>query len=160
MPHSFKRSVRERFDAGWIPEPNSGCWLWTGYLDRGYGHLLAWRKDGSQGMRAAYKVGYEEYIGPVSDGLELDHKCRVRSCVNPWHLEPVTHAENIRRGRWQPAVNVRKTQCDRGHPYADDTMTNYGGHRKCMTCNKMTCLDRYYKKTGRPHLSPLYCERV
>jgi hypothetical protein len=74
----------------------SGCWLWQGNIhpDKGYGIM---RRGGL--TRRAHRFFYETLVGPVPDGLELDHLCRVRHCVNPDHLEPVTHAENLRRGR-------------------------------------------------------------
>ena len=72
----------------------NGCWLWTGALLDGYGIV----KVGG-GVRRAHRVVFEFERGPIPDGLELDHLCRVRRCVNPDHLEPVTKAENIRRER-------------------------------------------------------------
>lgn len=70
-----------------------GCWLWTASLDgNGYGRF----HDGERDTKA-HRSGYEMLVGPVPDGLELDHLCRVRACVRPDHLEPVTHAENVRR---------------------------------------------------------------
>ena len=141
-------SVKRRFDKKWVPEPNSGCWLWTASDDgKGYGQFGGTpRPNGrADGMRKAYKVGYEIYVGPVPEGLELDHKCRTKMCVNPDHLEPVTHGVNIDRGVWQPAINKKKTHCDRGHPYTEDNFKIYKGSRKCMECNKITCLARYYR---------------
>jgi hypothetical protein len=140
-------------------DPNGGCWLWSGALDdAGYARIMrgVHPDDGHRPHNClAYRVIYEELIAPVPPGLELDHLCRVRCCVNPAHLEAVTHAENIARGQWQPNLNKQKIACDRGHPYVEGSFEAYDGRRKCMICNKMTCLDRYYKKTGRPELSPL-----
>jgi hypothetical protein len=78
-----------------IEKHSSGCWLWTAGKTRlGYGSV-----PHSGKMRCAHVVMYEKYIGPVPEGLELDHLCRTKLCVNPAHLEPVTHAENMRRYR-------------------------------------------------------------
>jgi hypothetical protein len=95
----------QRIEFHMTPEPNTGCWLWTGtVMPAGYGTM----KVGGQ-QRLAHRVAYEAFIGPVPDGLVLDHLCRVRSCVNPWHLQPVTNRENILRGvgvtsRWARGV--------------------------------------------------------
>jgi hypothetical protein len=83
----------DRFIQKYVPEPNTGCWLWTGYVDRhGYGQF----KGAKQG--SAHRWSYEYHAGPIPEGLQLDHLCRVRSCVNPAHLEPVTCRVNVSRG--------------------------------------------------------------
>lgn len=91
---------------GPVPEsaPHLGpCWLWLGTINRaGYGR--AW--DGARSGRQAHRVVYEQLIGPVPDDLDLDHLCRVRLCVRPSHVEPVTHAENIRRAK-EARVSLR-----------------------------------------------------
>lgn len=90
-------------------QPN-GCWLFTGYLNKdGYGKIRVGRRgDGTAKSMYAHVVCYEELVGPVPEGLELDHvkeRCTSRACCYPDHLEPVTHLENIRRGeRWGVSV--------------------------------------------------------
>lgn|SRR3990167_9103754 len=109
------------FENKFITEPNTGCWLWTG----------ACRRDGY----AVYKqtlghiATYNAVKGPVLDGLEIDHKCRVRSCVNPDHLEAVTHLENVRRGAKGP-----KTHCKYGHVLDANNTTIDSFGRHCKTC--------------------------
>lgn len=89
-----KKGIEGRLWEKISPEPNSGCWLWdAGHNDYGYGIFYINGK-----LRCAHCVTYELYVGEVPEGLELDHKCRIPCCVNPDHLEPVTHAENVRRG--------------------------------------------------------------
>jgi hypothetical protein len=83
-----------RFFALMIPEPNSGCWLWLGSLRSGYGRFSLNGKTCE-----AHRVSYEHLVGPIPQGMMIDHLCRTRCCINPDHLEPVTNAENIRRGQ-------------------------------------------------------------
>lgn len=114
-PHAPREGgVAGRLAKRTSPEPNTGCWLWTGNVDRnGYGKMMnaAGRRDW------VHRVSYEHHVGPIPDGLELDHLCRMPCCINPRHLEPVTHATNIARGVSPSAINGRKTHCRRGHPF-------------------------------------------
>jgi HNH endonuclease len=108
----------------------NGCWLWTGPLDdNGYGR---------HGAPLAHRVIYELKIGPVPDGTELDHLCRNPRCVNPEHLEPVTHAENVRRGIAGQVNGARQSAlqiCKRGHEFNEEnTGVDYRGHRFCRKC--------------------------
>ena len=103
------------------------CEIWTGPLnEHGYGAA-------SYGL--AHRLAWQAANGPVPDGLELDHLCRVRSCVRPDHLEPVTHRENCRRG--DAGKHFRdKTHCPRGHPYSGDNLLLSKGARYCRACRK------------------------
>lgn len=119
----------ERFLSKFVQ--GEGCWLWTGRLDGGgYGDF--WH---SGRYSKAHRYSYEVLVGPIPDGMQLDHLCRTRHCVRPDHLEPVTQAENIRRG-----VNHEraKTHCSKGHTY-DEANTYLAPHRtmrNCRTCNR------------------------
>lgn len=107
-----------------IPEPNSGCWLWFGACDRhGYGHV---RINGF--LYKAHRLVYECVKGPIPVGLEPDHLCRLPCCVNPDHLEPVTHRENMLRGK-----TATKLFCAQGHSLVD-AYTRKGGGRLCRAC--------------------------
>jgi hypothetical protein len=87
-------TVIERFKSYIIYRPGTRCWLWCGSTDTsGYGKILVRRK-----LIPAHRLAYEYYVGPIPAGLEIDHLCRVRHCVNPDHLEAVTHRENLMRG--------------------------------------------------------------
>lgn len=107
------------------------CWIWLFNTDRdGYGKT---QRNGVT-MRA-HRFMFEREFGAIPDGLVLDHLCRITSCVNPEHLEPVTNEENILRGNGRAALNARKTHCDHGHPLAGDNLYIYDGRRKCRTCS-------------------------
>lgn len=115
-------------------EPESGCWLWTGGLTgRGYGGLWV---DGH--MRSAHRVLRETLVGPVPQGFELDHKCRIRSCVNPDHVEPVTHRVNMRRSPIAiTAINMRKERCKMGHKFELIRFERSGRARRvCLVCDR------------------------
>src|ERR1700721_2858484 len=90
----------DRYDYFTIPEPNSGCYIWLGYMEpNGYGKIkVGYKSEGTRRTTWAHLASYEHFIGPIPDGMDLDHKCRVRCCVNPNHLEPVTRKENVARG--------------------------------------------------------------
>ena len=109
-----------------------GCWEWTAAKTaNGYGNF------GVEGkFRSAHRFAYELLIGPISEGLHLDHLCRVRNCVNPDHLEPVTNLENIYRG-YGAARNRLKTHCPKGHEYNEEnTYIDPRGWRNCRICKK------------------------
>lgn len=103
------------------------CWVWTGCLKNGYAQF---NPGGDGGMVSAHIWSYKEFIGAIPKGLELDHVCRVRRCVNPFHLEPVTRTVNIRRG---VAARNPKGICKRGHPLDGKSAS---GWRYCLTCNR------------------------
>lgn len=129
-----KKGVEGRLWEKISPEPNSGCWLWIGGRHpRGYGGFYINGKT-----RPAHVVCYEVYVGAVPDGLELDHKCRVTCCVNPDHLEPVTHQENMSRGiagKMGAERQLAKKFCPSGHAYTPDNIYyRPNGYRDCKVC--------------------------
>lgn len=122
----------DHFWAHVVPEPNSGCWLWTGRLDR-YGYARTWIKGKAiTGHRRSFLAA-----SSLAPGLQLDHLCRVRSCVNPAHLDPVTLVENVMRGESNWAVNARRTTCKSGHPFDERNTYLYRGMRQCLECKKL-----------------------
>lgn len=133
---SYSMSTVDRF---WTRvEKTETCWLWHG-ADSGDGYG---RMRGPDGVTVGvHRFAYELLVGPIPDGLELDHVwargCTHRNCVNPDHLEPVTAAENTRRSNSATAVNGRKTHCAKGHPLSGANLHQRdSGHRICLTCRR------------------------
>lgn len=140
--------VRERFNARYTIDPETGCWLWNGFLGSGgYGQIVVQHRT-----HYAHRISYELHRGPIPEGMQLDHLCRVRRCVNPDHLEPVTPRLNTLRGTGPTAVNAQKTHCFRGHPLTPDNLDARllrQGERVCVHCRRQ--YDREYKrKTYKP----------
>jgi len=125
-------NVTEAAERFWSNVDQSGdCWLYLGAkTHNGYG------RPSFQGRRImAHRLAYELAIGPIPEGLQIDHLCRVRSCVNPSHLEAVTQQENISRSDAPTAVNARRAECIRGHAFTkDNTYVTADGRRQCRTC--------------------------
>lgn len=119
--------------------PHGECWLWAGALNsRGYSSVA----DGKGGTVLAHRRAYELLVGPIPDGLTIDHLCRTKACVNPLHLEPVTGAENTRRKL------ALQTHCKHGHPLSGENLhirvrPNGLEFRECLTCRRANSR-RYY----------------
>lgn len=140
-----------------------GCWEWKGGRTRaGYGRLKLLDEQGRWYTLAAHRFAYEDHVGPIEVGHEIDHLCRNPPCVRPDHLEAVTPWENKRRSMAPPAINMRKAACPCGRPYTYDN----AGHRICRRC--IAAYKRSYSGPVRPcaachqllpHAAHGFCQR-
>lgn len=121
-----------------------GCWRWTGILTGpGYGQFAIAHAT----LAIAHRAVYELLVGPIPDGLELDHACRVRNCVNPDHLEPVSRQENLRRSR--------RTHCKYGHEFTAENTYMQPKGKQCKTCGRIAARVKYREKHGIPQDAPV-----
>ncbi len=141
---SIIKSPQERFNQKWIPEPNSGCWLWTACQNnKGYGSI---RINGK--MMLAHRFSYEIHRGSIPEKLSLDHLCRTPLCVNPNHLEIVTHRQNVLRGISPMAKYAKQTHCKRGHLFSKENIYDVSNwkqkSRPCKICRKQRYQERKF----------------
>lgn len=127
----YDEKTTKRFMDKVVLEP-SGCWRWISTMA---GPKSTYGQFAIKGKKIpAHRVAYVMFVGEIPTGLELDHLCRNRWCVNPAHLEPVTHTENMQRGS-----RAMRAHCIRGHKYTPEniyTRKNRGG-RECKECNRL-----------------------
>lgn len=123
IQRSFLERLSDKFTVG------DGCWEWTGSLnDAGYGQIYS---NKTRKPERGHRMLYELLVGPIPDGLTLDHLCRNRKCVRPDHLEPVTRGENVRRGAADRLTDI----CRNGHERTqENTYITPAGVRQCRTC--------------------------
>ena len=112
-------------------KPDGHCWRWVASIDRstGYGKFSV-----GYMMKWAHRCSFELFSGQITSGLDIDHTCRNRWCVNPDHLEPVTHAENMRRSPIVGKNQSVKTHCPHGHEYTSRNTYRRKGTRFCRSC--------------------------
>ena len=112
------------------------CWLWIGTTaGKGYGQF-AYSNGSGRVREGAHRIAYTLALGPIPDGMTIDHLCRTHNCVNPAHLEAVTNRENILRGISPLAQKARQTHCVHGHSLSGDNLYQNGNHRYCRICNR------------------------
>lgn len=147
MPKKDRDYVLER-----IKKNSNGCWLWQKHIIwNGYGQASFRNGDRVDKVRA-HRLAYEIFKEAIPEGLVLDHLCRVRHCVNPSHLEAVTHKENIRRGETGkfPKPWLQKTECVNGHSYTPQNIyvRPDTGAKLCRKCRKETSKKYQLKLQG------------
>ena len=128
----MSRTALARFEEKYEVDPETGCWNWTASLfAAGYGQF----RFSPQRNGRAHTWAYEHFVGPLPDGLQIDHVCRNKRCVNPEHMEPVTAQVNVLRSDNACGLNARKTHCKRGHEFTlENTYVFPDGRRSCRTC--------------------------
>lgn len=142
----FKHSIIGKFKV-----LENGCWQWTaGKTKAGYGHVGK-TINGKMTKAYAHRISYTIFIGIIPEGLSLDHLCRNTSCINPLHLEPVTHRENLMRSpSAATSLNAKKTHCVKGHEFTpENTLSRQRvgrlPERSCRTCRDIRNANRMIK---------------
>lgn len=125
------RTVLQRFTDHVLVDPSTKCWNWAGSTNKGYSRF----NNGNKTVDG-HRWSYERFRGSIPEGLQVDHLCRNRKCVNPYHMELVTSRENTLRGENQAAKRAAQTHCLRGHEFtpANTSMTKHN-QRRCLACH-------------------------
>ncbi len=135
--------LQDRFESDIATVPESGCWIWMGRTrPNGYGVFSILRR-----LELAHRISFWLYRGAMQPGKQLDHLCRVKLCVNPFHLREVTARVNTLAGDSPTARNAKKTHCVNGHLLVDGNIYRYGRHRFCKTCNLERA--KHYRKNRK-----------
>lgn len=128
------KSLATRLAEKYVVNADTGCWQWTASTSNKRDKWVYGLISVRGALQMAHRVMYELARGPVPDGLELDHVCRNTRCINPDHLEAVTHKENIARSA---NFQASKTECVNGHALSGENLyVKPNGCRECRTCRK------------------------
>jgi hypothetical protein len=141
------KSIADRFHQKYVVDKSTGCWEWTGATaGKGYPVLLLRKVNRRTVLTYGHRFSYELYNHvEIPEDREIDHTCRNQRCVNPKHLQLVTHRENMLLGDTIASRNASRTHCVRGHPYSkENTWINKRGDRCCKRCWKI--YRRRYKR--------------
>lgn len=151
---------KELFAYYWKPDDITSCWNWIGGINRG-GYGLFYSAE--RRSRLAHRTSWELHRGPIPKGMQIDHMCRNRSCVNPDHLRVVTPGQNTLENSLNfTATHAAKTHCPKGHPFSGNNLRrrfvpSQGWIRECITCVRQLSTDGFYRRnqtlrhTTNPH---------
>ena len=141
------RNVEERF---WEKvQKTDTCWFWTSMIDAwGYGRFKVKVGPGKYRNQMAHRIAYEWLVGPIPEGLSIDHLCRVPHCVNPAHMEAVPIGVNVNRGNPSWKQKARRTHCNQGHPYDEANTYRFKNTRQCRKCNAANAVKRRAARRG------------
>jgi hypothetical protein len=142
------RPVIDRI-ASHVALAETGCLIWTAALGRdGYARVRVIASTRVYKNVPVHRVVYEYVVGPIPEGMQIDHLCRNRACCRPEHLEPVTIRENLLRGETHAAANAAKTHCANGHPFSGENLSIQVGRyqRVCKACKRAEARRRYWAK--------------
>lgn len=138
--------IRERATTN----PETGCWEWQGAKEKGgYGIIKVTKQPGTHRREMVHRAAYEELVGPIPEGLTLDHLCRNRACCNPAHLEPVTGHENMVRGRAPDTIFRDGTHCIHGHEFTPENTYIDKRGRYCRECRRRRNAESDARKKAR-----------
>lgn len=143
-----RQAVADRFWSKVNKGSPEDCWEWVGGARNvaGYGVFSI-----DKAMRQAHRVAYELTVGPIPDGLTIDHRCPTKHCVNPAHMEVVTRGENGRRGNLERRVYIRATHCCRGHELSGDNVREGAHGPSCRACGALRGKARYSAEAAQQY---------
>ncbi|WP_395704773.1 HNH endonuclease signature motif containing protein [Rhodococcus ruber] len=130
--HDASPTIRERFEAKYVVDDETGCWNWMGATNGTYGTMLV----GNRRVTYAHRISYVMHVAPIPDEMTIDHLCKNVLCVNYAHMEVVTRGENTLRGTSPAALNKGRTHCRRGHEFTPQNtyVVPKTGKRNCLKC--------------------------
>lgn len=143
-------SVKERILAYTSVDPQTGCWEWLASATvSGYGRIMLTREKKVHRSSLAHRAAYEEWVGPIPEGLHIDHLCRNTICCNPEHLEAVTPLENLLRSEAPSNTFRTATHCIHGHEFTPENTQLVPKGRRCIACARRRARESAQRKKAR-----------